>query len=196
MESVNKDSFGPLIAYLVPGATALLGISRFSQPVQNWFASAPLDVPTLGGFLYLTVSSIAVGMTISAVRWVTLDFLHERTGVASPAFDFSKLGHNVPAFSLLIDIHYRHYLFYSNMFVATAFAYACYRIDLGTLWPMGSLDLGVVFIEVIFFVTSRDTLKKYYRRGEQLLAGPSEFPTGLISCGEETSPENPQTPAT
>ena len=55
------------------------------------------------------------------------------------------------------------------MFVATAFAFACYRYSVGSIRPLGWLDVGVVAVEVIFYFTSRDTLQKYYRRGEQLL---------------------------
>ncbi len=38
VQSVSNANFGPLIAYLVPGATALWGFSRFSAPLRSWFA--------------------------------------------------------------------------------------------------------------------------------------------------------------
>ena len=197
MESVTRDNFGPLIAYLAPGATVLLGFSQFFPSLQNWFSTTPADVPTIGGFLYLTVSSIATGMTVSAIRWATLDTLHERTGLPAPAFDFSRLGDNVAGFALLIEIHYRHYLFYANMFVATAIAYVCCRIHAGGIWPLGMIDGGIWLLEAIFFYTSRDTLAKYYRRGEQLLAGqPTTEPRWMvISVDEAPVPEPQQTPA-
>lgn len=109
---VSNDNFGPLIAYLVPGAIVLLGGSQFSSMLRAWFASTPTDAPTIGGFLYLTVASLGVGMTVSAVRWATVDQFHARTGLRIPRRDFSKLGRNVDAFSLLIRIHYEHYQFY------------------------------------------------------------------------------------
>ena len=55
------------------------------------------------------------------------------------------------------------------MFVASAIAYACYRMNLGGLWPLGWPDLGFALLEAIFFRTSRDTLRKYYNRSQQLL---------------------------
>ncbi len=173
MSNITRDNFGPLIAYLVPGATALWGSSLFSATIRAWFASAPPDTPSLGGFLYLTVASVAVGMVVSAVRWTIVDSIHRLTGLPLPELDFSMLGKNVEAFNLLISIHYQHYQFYSNMLIATAFSYACYRIQSGGLWPVGFLDLGFVAIELVFFVTSRDTLKKYYSRSQQLLKGQS-----------------------
>ena len=170
MQGVTNANFGPLIAYLVPGATVLLGFSQFSLTLRSWFATASADAPSIGGFLYLTVASIAVGMTVSAVRWAVIDTLHGFTGLPLPRIDFSRLGENVTAFGLLIEIHYRHYQFYANMFVATAVAYICYRAKLASLLSLGWLDPAFVFLELVFFTTSRDTLRKYYDRSQQLLS--------------------------
>ena len=93
----------------MPGATVLLGFSPFSQTLRQWFAATPGGAPSLGGFLYLTVASLATGMTVSAVRWAMIDTLHAHTGIAPPRLDFSMLADRVDAFALLIDIHYRHY---------------------------------------------------------------------------------------
>jgi hypothetical protein len=123
---VTNANFGPLIAYLVPGATVLLGFSQFSPTLRGWFGAGSLESPTIGGFLYLTTASIAVGMTVSALRWALVDTIHSCTGLPLPKLDFSRLGQNVDAYALLIEIHYRHYLFYlfyANMFVATGIAY-------------------------------------------------------------------------
>lgn len=165
------NDFGLLIAYLVPGATVLLGLSPFSGTLRVWLASTPANVPTIGGFLYLTVAALAAGMVVSAVRWVLIDTLHSYTGLPSPVLNFAKLGQNVEAFSLLIEIHYRHYQFYSNMFVATAIAYVSYRTTLDGILSIGWMDVGFVLLEIILFVTSRDTLRKYYTRGKQVLGG-------------------------
>jgi hypothetical protein len=169
MHSVTNDNFGPLIAYLVPGATVLLGFSQFSATLQAWFAATPTDAPTIGGFLYLTVASIAAGMTVNAVRWALLDTIHSWTGLPLPQLDFSRLGQNVAAFGLLIDIHYKHYQFHGSMFIALAIAYVCYRVKLGTFLVFSGFDAAFLPLEIIFFAMSRDTLKRYYRRSEQLL---------------------------
>ena len=55
------------------------------------------------------------------------------------------------------------------MFIATAIAWICHRIELGTLWHADQIDAGFVALEAIFFMTSRDTLRKYYERTKQLL---------------------------
>ncbi len=156
MQSVTNDNFGPLIAYLVPGATVLFGLSQFEPALQSWFAVNPTQAPTIGGFLYLTIASIACGMVVSAVRWAVVDTLHHITGLPLPPLDFSKLGQNVDAFNLLIEIHYRHYQFNANMLVATAIAYISYRIKHHA--PLSWLDVGFVLLEIIFLTTSRDTI--------------------------------------
>lgn len=169
MQSVTNANFGPLIAYLVPGATALFGISEFYPALRAWFAVVPTQTPTIGGFLYLTVASVAVGMVVSAIRWAIVDTFHSITGLPLPALDFSKLGRNVEAFNLLIEIHYKHFQFYSNELIALAIAYVSYRIKHGGFWPLGWFDVGFVVIEGVFLLASRDTIRKYYARGTQLL---------------------------
>ncbi len=174
MQSISNDNFGPLIAYLVPGATTLWGIGRFSPTIESWFHVTPANAPTISGLLFLTIVSLAVGMTITAIRWAVVDQLHASTGLRAPPLDFSQLSGNVDALSLLIEIHYRHYQFYANMFVATAIAYACHRSTAPASLGVGWIDLGVLALECIFFSTSRDTLRKYYVRTQQLLT--ADFP--------------------
>lgn len=174
MQSVTNANFGPLIAYLVPGATVLFGLSEFFPALRAWFAVAQADAPTIGVFLYLTVASVALGMVVTAVRWAVVDTFHSLTGLSLPNLDFSKLGTNVEAFNLLIEIHYKHYQFYSNEFVALAIAYVCHRAKHGGLLPLGWLDVGFVLLEAIFLLTSRDTLRKYYGRSCQLLSPPTD----------------------
>ncbi len=169
MQSVSNDTFGPLVAYLVPGATVLWGLSPFSPPLQALFVASSATAPTIGGFLYLTVAAIAAGMIVSAIRWAVIDTLHARTGLRPPSLNFARLGDNVDAFQLLIEIHYRHFQFYANMQVATVIAYLCHRTYYGFAGTSGWFDVGVLTIEVVFFLASRDTLRKYYRRSEDLL---------------------------
>lgn len=81
--------------------------------------------------------------------------------------EFRQLVGRVDAYVLLSEIHYRHYQFYANMFVAVAIAWACHHWATG--WDVGTLDVAVLILEAIFFVTSRDTLRKYYARTAALL---------------------------
>jgi hypothetical protein len=170
MQSLSNDNFGPLVAYLVPGATALWGMSEFSPEVRSLFAISASDAPTIGGFLYLTLLSLGIGMTVTAIRWVIVDSLHRITGLKPPILNFAHLHERTDAFALLIEIHYRHYQFYSNMFIATAIVYLCYGLKSESLLPFGAWTILLFVLEAIFLVTSRDTLSKYFIRSQQLLS--------------------------
>lgn len=167
MNPISNDNFGPLISYLLPGTVALVGIASFSDTLQNWLAAGPQSEPTIGGFLYLTLAAFGVGMTVSAVRWIVIDSIHGWMGIKAPALDFGKLGKNVEAFSLLIESHYRHYQFHANMVIAVAFMYGCFLASgkSGSPWNAAI----VLIVEAVFFATSRDNLRKYYRRSAELL---------------------------
>ena len=192
MQSVTHDTFGPLIAYLIPGAIALLGLSPFVPAVETWFAGTPATAPTVGGFLYLTVASLAAGMILNAVRWALIDSLHARTGLPPPPRDFSRLGPNVEAMRLLIAIHYQHYQHYANLVVATAFAWAAHRTAVGWAAPAGPLDLAALALAPVFFATSRDTLRKYHERTAQLLAGPTASPSPTPPPAARRTPGGPR----
>ena len=164
------SNFGFLIAYLLPGFTALWGLSYVSETVRLWLGATPENAPTVGGFLYLILASVAAGLTASTVRWLIIDTIHHRTGVPRPNWDFARLQQNVAAFDVLGENQYRYYQFYGNMAVAIPFWYAAKCIAEG-FWPppFGWASLGVLFIEVLFLAGSRDTGQKYYTRIAQLL---------------------------
>lgn len=176
VQTVTNANFGPLVAYLVPGVTVLSGFVPYSPTLQHWFATSSADAPTIGGFLYLTVASLAAGMILSAVRWAAVDTIHALTGLPAPDLNYRRLSDRVEAIALLIEIHYRHYLFYANMLVATAIAYLAYRVSHGLFGVWDWRDLGVFGMAAVFFGMSRDTLRKYYRRSEQVLSVPARRP--------------------
>lgn len=167
MQAVSNDNFGPLIAYLVPGVTVLVALRPYSPALDAWFVASTKGAPSVGAFLYLTVAAIAAGMTVSALCWAIIDSLHARTGLPPPLLTFSRLQENIQAITLLIEIHYRHYQFYANMFVATGIWFLVYRWEQGARF--GLLDVAAMGAELIFFLTSRDTLRKYYTRSKQVL---------------------------
>ncbi|MCH7725100.1 MAG: hypothetical protein IH991_01270 [Planctomycetes bacterium] len=130
----------------------------------------PTDVPTVGGFLYVTLASLAAGLTVSTVRWAVVDSIHHRTGIRKPNWDYSNLEQNIGAYDVLVEHKYRYYQAYSNMLVSLVALLFARRYAAG-FWtsPFGGFDVGVVVLVLIFFAGSRDTLTKYYARGNMLL---------------------------
>ena len=153
------SNFGLLIGFLLPGFTVLWGLSYFSETVNHWLIGSS-TTPTVGGFMYVPLASVAAGVTVSTVRWAVIDTIHRWTGLCRPEWDFSRLQNNVAAFNVLNEIHYKYYLFHGNHLVAMVFVYLARRIHLGFFTaPCGWSDVGFLTLSVVLFVGSRDTLR-------------------------------------
>jgi hypothetical protein len=163
---ISARNFGLLIAYVLPGFVALWGVGYASETVRSWLMGVGSNGPSVGGFLYVILGSVACGMTASAVRWAALDRLHHSTGLHCPKFDFSKLQGKLDAFERIVEYHYQYYQFYGNTLIALLFAYPMWRVH-----GNGSLLTDFLFlgVEAVFAAGSRDALRLFYRRGTQLL---------------------------
>ncbi|MFN0196057.1 MAG: hypothetical protein ACKVT0_04885 [Planctomycetaceae bacterium] len=174
MKEVSSSNFGLLIAYLVPGFMVLWGMSYFSETIRSWLSASGTMTPTVGGFMYVTLASVAAGVTVSTVRWAVIDTIHHWTGLPQPVWDFSRLQDNVEAYNVINEIHYKYYQFHGNALLALFFVYVARRLHLGFFTaPLGWFDTGFVLLSVILFVGSRDTLHKYHSRVNDLLANKS-----------------------
>lgn len=170
MKDVSTSNFGILISYVVPGATVLWGASYVSPVVSSWLGGSSLLAPTVGGFLYATLAAVAAGVTVSTVRWMVVDKVHQWTGLRRPDFDYAVLAERTAGFDLLVRHHYEYYKFHSNMLIALVFTAIARRVSLG-FWdaPVDAVDLGLTLLAVVFFMGSRNTLHNYYARVRQLL---------------------------
>jgi len=170
MRTLSSQNFGLVIAYLLPRFVALWGVSYFSPTVDAWISASQQNAPTVAGFMYVTLASLAAGVTVSAVRWAFIDQLHHATGIVPPTWKFANLEGKLQGYLTLIENHYRYYQFYSNMLVAAAFSFAS-RVVSGGLRPSFNPWTVVAFLalELVLFAGSRDSLRKYYSRTQQLL---------------------------
>lgn len=175
MRELSPISFGLVIAYLIPGYVILWAFGHDVSTVREWLATSSETAPTVGGLFYATLASIAAGMVVSSLRFVVIDTLHHHTGVAAPTWDFSLLHDRLAAFQSLIEIHYRYYQSHANMFVAILLAYVVWRLSSNAdVYPWGVIDAGVLAVECVLFLASRDALRKYYLRGAALLSFPDQ----------------------
>ncbi len=173
MTDVTGRNFGLLIAYLIPGWVTLSALAGSSPVLRSWLATSPEAAPTIGGFLYATLASLAVGLTVSALRWLVLDSIHHRTGVRRPAWDFSALQANLAAFQGAVENHYRYYQFYGNTLIALLLTVPV-EGPFHALFPAESwLAPGIATaLAALLFVASRDALRKYYARTGAMLLRP------------------------
>jgi hypothetical protein len=178
-KEVPLNDFGLLIAYILPGFAALWGCSYLNPSVGQWMLVSGGTSPTVAGFLYSTVASLATGLTVSTVRWLVIDPLHHATGIRQPNRDYAKLDTRVGAYELLTDYHYKFYQFYSNMLVSLCWVYGTWRATHST--NVGLAEIGFLLLAIVFYLGSRDTLRKYYERTGQLLSGE---PAGSHAAGE------------
>jgi len=171
MKEISENNFGVMIAFLVPGSLFLWGLSYSSDYIASLLAGSAEDhAPTVGGFLYATLASLAVGLFISAVRWVLIDRIHKWTGVPEPRLNFARLKDRDlhAAFAGAVENHYRYYQYYANTLVAVVGAFAVYVI--AGKCPSGTVWVTTIAIIVVLFIASRDTLKKYHSRAIAILS--------------------------
>jgi hypothetical protein len=165
---VIDRNFGLLIAFILPGFVSLAGASHYSPTIAGWMTVPPQADPSVGGFLYVALGSLAAGMIASAFRWLIIDAMHHRRGLVAPKLDFSRLQENLAAYELAVEHNYRHYQFYANMIPATLFYAVANQVFEGR-WRIFSL-VCLAALETVLWLTSRDCLQRFYQRTSQLLA--------------------------
>lgn len=171
MKEVTSNNFGVVIAFLLPGFLFLWGLSYSSNEVALWLARiGNQEGQTVGGFLYVTLASLASGLLISAIRWLVIDHALWGLGISGDKINFANLSQqNVfAAFQGVVENHYRYYQYYSNTLVAIVLAFAIY-VKWGREKLSISIYISALLIVVTLFLASRDSLKKYYDRAKQIL---------------------------
>ncbi len=181
MKEVSQKNYGVVIAYIVPGLVALWGVSYSSDTVKLWLTSADGAQPTVAGFLYVTLGSLAAGLTLGAVRSMTIDPLHHWTGVTAPNLDFSDFQAKFWAFNQLVESHYRYYQFYAHMSLAVPGFIGARILAQGAPSDLAYLA-PCLALEVVLLAVSRGTLKTYYARVSHLL-GKEDAPPFSV-CGK------------
>jgi len=159
MSPLSSENFGLIIAYILPGFVALWGVSYFSPTVESWIVASQEGAPTIAGFMYVTLASLGMGLTVSGIRWAVIDSIHHLTGLTRPAWKFVNLDDKLQGFLTLNEAHYRFYQHYANTFVAVAFTYSAWLVSDGKgLRSAGWANLHFAILEIVLFANSRDTL--------------------------------------
>jgi len=169
---VTTDSFGFLIAYLIPGFLLLWGLGPSVPLFREWLSMPTAAAPTVGSFLFATIASMAAGLLLSAIRWAIVDRLYHRTGIPEPRWNFAAISDRLPAFEGIVTNHYRFYQAYSNALVALLIVYI---VSLGTrrgeeIALLSWDDVLFVVVASILILASRDCLRKYYARANDLMS--------------------------
>jgi hypothetical protein len=187
----TERSFGYLIAYVLPGFAVLWGLRPFSPTVDGWFSPTASFPAGIEAIVFVGMASIAAGMAVSAARWFVFDSLHAFTGLARPEWNDALLAERLGAFEAIVDAHYRYYQFYANIVVALPIClFAMLNSNRLSGRALVFWSSCFVIAELLFFVTSRDNLRKYYARTSRLLGEP--FPKEhYMSNGHKPKPTKP-----
>lgn len=170
MNTLTDRNFGLLIAYVIPGLIVVAALQGEFPILQAWLRTSSFDSPTIGGFLYATIASVGAGLAVSALRWLIVDAIYHRTGIPEPNWNFEVLQENIDAFTGAVDNHYRYYQAYANTLTALIVSVLARFLTLQES-PVSSPAIAVLFAGIVFlfFVASRDALRKYYARTNAIL---------------------------
>jgi hypothetical protein len=174
MNPLQAGAFGYLIAFVAPGSVLLWGLSKFSEDIRRWFGFAAEAETTVGGFLFVALAAIALGVFISGVRWALVDQLLMEHRERTKKRDFKRSSLNDPevkaAYELANELYYRFYQFYSNMLIAFLGTYVLWLVDLGTYpWHRPAATAAVVGISLSLYFSASDSLGRYYEHLEEIL---------------------------
>lgn len=164
-----SKSFGLSIAFLIPGAVGLYAASFFAPIIREWFAVKP-DGSTVGGFLFVVLGSAGMGVFISGMRWVVIDWLIcQRLDIqwlpqAPNGLEQARRRQKdcEAAYQDLRFSHYQFSQFYLNMPFALALAYLAWFIDgQGTAEQATWLALLMLLADAILLASGRHALQRY-----------------------------------
>ncbi len=187
-DSLNRN-FGLLIAFVLPGFVFILGHQYLDDPgVLEWpVREDKLD--QFGSLLLVLLASTAVGIVLSAIRWLVLDNLHHVTGIPAPLLDFHKLEQKQASFMLVVENNYRYYLFYGNTLIALLL------LGWSAVTSPESLSLAGVIrwsaLCAVLYFASRDSLQRYYMRSRLIMGETS--PATTVLYRNENLPKLPLT---
>jgi hypothetical protein len=168
VQSVTHQNLGIIIAYILPGFTALWGLSCFSPTVQAWLHTSAGNSSTVGAFLFVVLASLGLGVFANLLRGLLLDPLQQRTGIAKREWSYRVLQENIAAIEFLVVNQFRYYQFAGNMFVVVLFTAIGLEICLAEwTWPFHG---GCVVLEVVLWCGARQNLRTYYRRLDEVLS--------------------------
>lgn len=168
MEKFITDKFGYTIAFLLPGFLAILGLRHYYSPFDIWLNTAVNIGQGISGFMYIIMTSLSLGIIISAIRWIIFDrLLFKKISDRIAKLDYSKLlSERFDAYMYIKEAHYHFYQFYANiavsLFILSVLLVCYYKI-------MSWIFIFIFLIlEIILICGSKNCLNNLYSKAEAL----------------------------
>jgi hypothetical protein len=157
---------------LIPGAVGLYAASFYVPVIRDWFAVQP-DSSTVGGFLFVVLGSAGMGVFISGIRWLVLDwFVCQKLDIKWLPEPPSDLDQNrrrhqdcEAAYQDLRFSHYQFSQFYLNMPFALGIAYVAWFFD-GDSSREHAVWLAVLMFiaDGVLLASGRHALQRYAQK--------------------------------
>lgn len=124
MKDFTTTSFGLIIAYLLPGLVALLGVSAWwdkLRAVLHSLFSAQVD----GGLLVsVGTCALVIGLFLNVLRWLTFEHIICKKYKVSPnVFSNSQNSEKLQSFLMVIEETFRYHQFYGSIAILIPFLY-------------------------------------------------------------------------
>ena len=173
--NIEAGSFGLAIAFLAPGTVGLWGIGQHVPTIREWFGATAQTQATAGGFLFVLLASMAVGLFLSGLRQEILDrlFLGKVLKIRRPVLDEKKLTRPdvLAAVRFSAENLYRYYQFYANMAFALTFAYVAWLAHDWGWSPWRVVGFGSLLLSIVVLIMSATySLKRYHESLEGIFA--------------------------
>lgn len=175
MKDITSTTFGILIAYLLPGFTALLALSYWFEVIRSHFQTFLTTSSNVGLFLIVILVSIVLSMQITLVRWVLFEKLICRGHQLGPS-DFAKIDSELKlaAFRAAVDEHYRYHQFWGSMVVVQLLIYSGWGVELVrhlNLWSGIALSSGMIGMLILTGVGAYEAFVNYVNRARKMVSG-------------------------
>ena len=164
-------SFGLIIAFLIPGMVGLYAVSFYVPVIREWFGIAVAQSTTIGGFLFVIVASLGMGVFISGVRWLVLERMFwNRTPPTLNAVG-RRATQTELVYQNLVWQFYDFYLFYANMLFAIVLLYLAWVFV--EWWPEGVKLVATTALLIptcfVLYKSARNSLNRFDQRRESVL---------------------------
>jgi hypothetical protein len=165
-----SKAFGLTIAFLLPGLVGLYALSFFEPRILDWFGLAAQQEASVGGFLFVVVSSIGTGVFVSGLRWLSIDWIFG----APPAVESKQRTKDQQTEQIYQDIriqHYQFYQFYANMLCALVLTYIAWFVTVRPVWADALIRLSVLVVAgIVLLLSARNAVHNYDRKVLNLLS--------------------------
>lgn len=165
---LKSNSFGLLIAYVIPGFFLVHGMSFYNDDLQRVFSNFLDAKSDIGLFFLLLIFAIGAGLLISSVRYLIYELLIFKPNEDGIEKEAKKNGAikesdtSLAYFRMVVDEQYRYHQFYGGMALVEPMYLAGIILSYGFSWLV--LILGIIII----VITVHSSLSSYKRMREYL----------------------------